>query len=34
MVHVRQLENNNDPNTSPNLLDYGSKDAWVEFLKK
>ena len=33
IIHVRQLENNNNPNTATNLLDYGKKEHWEEFVK-
>jgi hypothetical protein len=34
IVHVRQLENDNNPNTATNILDYGKKDKWEALVKK
>uniref|UniRef100_A0A7S3CJF5 Uncharacterized protein n=1 Tax=Strombidium rassoulzadegani TaxID=1082188 RepID=A0A7S3CJF5_9SPIT len=34
IIHVRQLENENDPNKSSNILDYSKKDKWESFLEK
>uniref|UniRef100_A0A7S3IMV4 Uncharacterized protein n=1 Tax=Strombidium inclinatum TaxID=197538 RepID=A0A7S3IMV4_9SPIT len=34
IVEVQQLENENDPNKSTNLLEYTGKDKWESFLEK
>ena len=34
VFHVRQLENQNDPNTSTNVLDAGKADTWKALIEK
>lgn len=33
IIHVRQLDNEKDPNTATNVLDYGKKETWEKFVK-
>lgn len=33
IVHVRQLENDNNPNKATNILDYGKKEKWEALVK-
>jgi len=34
VFHVRQLENNNDPNKSTNVLDASKKETWTALIEK